>query len=85
MVQVSAGSNPLSESEMDAHTIRCMRDEAAENEHLHPKALIYAKPSDSFHSVRPRSLSLFLLSCPVCATSLCFLFFASFFFFEMRA
>jgi len=50
---VATGVNPLSEAEMDTHTIRLMREDAT-SEGREPKALAYVKPLDTFHMVRRR-------------------------------
>ena len=43
---VSDGADPLSEAEMDVHTIRHMRDAAAAEGHP-PKALVHLSPEDT--------------------------------------
>ncbi|KAF6259745.1 hypothetical protein COO60DRAFT_1511823 [Scenedesmus sp. NREL 46B-D3] len=47
---VSSGSNPLSEAEMDAHTIRAMREEC-QLEGRPPKPLVFVRPADSLARV----------------------------------
>lgn len=48
---VSAGvMNPLSEAEMDAHTIRSLREEAA-GDGRPPRPLMYVKPDDKLSDV----------------------------------
>ncbi|KXZ49754.1 hypothetical protein GPECTOR_19g205 [Gonium pectorale] len=50
---VSAGANPLSEAEMDAHTIRGLREEAAA-EGRQPKGLVYALADEDLAAVVAR-------------------------------
>ena len=69
---VSTGSNPLSEAEMDMHTIRIMRDEAMlEGRELKP--LAYVKPTDNFHVVRSSDFCWSVLSAEslTCMTVFC--------------
>lgn len=47
---VSAGANPLSEAEMDAHTIRGLREEAAA-EGREPKGLVYVLADEDLAKV----------------------------------
>lgn len=47
---VSSGASPLSEDEMDVHTIRALREQAAMDGH-EPKPLVYAKPEDHLGKV----------------------------------
>eukprot|EP00775_Hariotina_reticulata_P003066 gene3066-3346_t len=47
---VSSGNNPLSEAEMDAHTIRGMREECG-LEGRTPKPLVYVRPQDNLAKV----------------------------------
>jgi 5'-AMP-activated protein kinase, regulatory gamma subunit len=47
---VSSGANPMSESEMDQHTIRGLREEAAADGRA-PKPLVYVKPDDHLGTV----------------------------------
>eukprot|EP00877_Chromochloris_zofingiensis_P006377 jgi/Chrzof1/1993/Cz10g29010.t1 len=49
-VAVSSGSNPMSEQEMDAHTIRGLREEAS-LDGREPKQLVYVKPDDNLAKV----------------------------------
>ncbi|KAG2427741.1 hypothetical protein HXX76_012066 [Chlamydomonas incerta] len=50
---VSAGANPLSEAEMDAHTIRGLREEAA-TEGREPKGLVYVMADEDLAKVVAR-------------------------------
>ena len=47
---VSAGSGPLSEEEMDAHTVRAMR-EAAQSQGKPHRRLVWLTPGCSLHDV----------------------------------
>eukprot|EP00197_Chlamydomonas_leiostraca_P002761 CAMPEP_0202856964 /NCGR_PEP_ID=MMETSP1391-20130828/74_1 /ASSEMBLY_ACC=CAM_ASM_000867 /TAXON_ID=1034604 /ORGANISM="Chlamydomonas leiostraca, Strain SAG 11-49" /LENGTH=551 /DNA_ID=CAMNT_0049535697 /DNA_START=328 /DNA_END=1983 /DNA_ORIENTATION=+ len=47
---VSAGGNPMSEAEMDAHTIRGLREEVT-MEGRDPKPLVYVRPDDDLAKV----------------------------------
>ncbi|KAK9804840.1 hypothetical protein WJX72_008237 [[Myrmecia] bisecta] len=47
---VSSGGNPMSEAEMDQHTIRAMR-EVATTEGREPKPLVYVRPEDHLGTV----------------------------------
>ncbi|GIL65126.1 hypothetical protein Vafri_18936 [Volvox africanus] len=50
---VSSGANPMSEAEMDAHTIRGLREEAAA-EGREPKRLVYVLPDEDLAKVVSR-------------------------------
>ncbi|EFJ45435.1 hypothetical protein VOLCADRAFT_63727 [Volvox carteri f. nagariensis] len=50
---VSSGANPMSEAEMDAHTIRGLREEAAA-EGREPKRLVYVLPDEDLAKVVAR-------------------------------
>ena len=52
---VSDGADPLSEAEMDVHTIRHMREAAAAEGHP-PKALVHLSPEDSLATALRRLL-----------------------------
>eukprot|EP00201_Polytomella_parva_P022963 CAMPEP_0175046128 /NCGR_PEP_ID=MMETSP0052_2-20121109/4848_1 /TAXON_ID=51329 ORGANISM="Polytomella parva, Strain SAG 63-3" /NCGR_SAMPLE_ID=MMETSP0052_2 /ASSEMBLY_ACC=CAM_ASM_000194 /LENGTH=614 /DNA_ID=CAMNT_0016309819 /DNA_START=1556 /DNA_END=3400 /DNA_ORIENTATION=- len=48
---VSSGANPLSEAEMDTHTIRMLREQSIHIDGRGPKPLVYVKPQDRLNSV----------------------------------